>query len=436
MPHKSQVSSNNSKGRKLELEALDILEQVRPPSLREYDQIPMHGEDLLAQVKRVAPALAGKSVAFVGDHDGTSLLLGLLGSRGLIEMPLRMLVLDFDLRLLEIARQVAAEHGFSDRLETLGYNVFDPLPLDLLETFDVFYTNPPYGASNDGASVRLFVTRGSELVHRQFGVGYVLLPDDNQRAWARNAMIATEQFLFQHGWRISTKVTNAHGYRLDDDPTLRSAAVRVERDGLPLRVVMPWARRSVSEIEIPAFYGQSVNPPYPKLIAEDGQPIFELGSLPILDMANQPNTWIFQASPTRYNIATSLLVETRELWNCNQHVTKIKNGDRVIIWISGSKAGIYAIGKVVSDPVVRPDSTVGIGYWANVLDGLESKPRVLVEYEHTLLERPILRKYLQWDPELWGLSVFKQPRGTNFTVTEDEWLAIEAWIAKTKPTAA
>lgn len=436
MPRKSQVSSNDSKDKKLELEALDILERIRPPSLREYDQIPMDGADLLAQVKRVAPELAGKSVAFVGDHDGTSLLLGLLGSRGLVEMPSRMLVLDFDLRLLEVARQIAADHDFSDCLETLGYNVFDPLPLDLLETFDVFYTNPPYGASNDGASVRLFVTRGSELVHKKFGVGYVLLPDDDQRAWTRDAMNATGLFLSQHGWRISAKVANAHGYRLDDDPTLRSTAIRIERNELPLRVTMPWARRGVSDDEIPAFYGRNVKPPYPKFIAEDGQAIFDLGSLPVLNMANQPNTWIFQASPKRYDITTSLLVETCELWNCNQHVTKIKNGDRVIIWISGSKAGIYAVGKVISDPMLRPDSTVGIGYWANILDGMESKPRVLVEYEHTLLERPILRKFLQWDPELWGLSVFKQPRGTNFTVTEDEWRAIEVWIAKSHASAA
>ncbi len=419
-----------------ELEALAILERARPPSLRAYDQIPMRGEDLLAQVKRVAPDLAGKAVAFVGDHDGTSLLLGLLGARGLLEPPARMLVLDFDLRLLEMARRLAAEYGFADRLETLAYNVFDPLPLDLIETFDAFYTNPPYGASNRGASVRLFVTRGCELVHRSSGTGYVLLPDDPRRTWSRDAMASTHAFLELHGWRITARIENAHGYHLDDDPTLRSASVQIERASDDLRVAMPWARRAVSAEEIPHFYGQGVTPPYPEFIGADGQPVFEPGRLPSSNMMNQPNTWIFQASPAKYNISTSLLVETRELWNCNQHAAKIKRGDRVLIWISGNQAGIYAVGKVVSDPVDRPDSTVGLNYWVNVLDGIESRPRVLVEYERTLLERPLLRKYLQWDPELWGLSVMKQPRGTNFTVTEAEWLAIEAWLEKSRASAA
>jgi N4-bis(aminopropyl)spermidine synthase len=434
MPHESRDRWADASS--VELELLTVLERRRPPSLRIYDQIPMHGGDLLAQVKRVAPDLAGKTVAFVGDHDGTSLLLGLLGAYDLIEPPARMLLLDFDQRLLEMARKLATEYGFSDRLETLTYNVFDPLPIDLIETFDVFYTNPPYGASNDGASVRLFVTRGCELVHRQSGAGYILLPEDSRRAWTQAAMDATCSFLQIHGWHIVSKIKNAHGYHLDDDPTLRSSSIQITRSNNNLRAVMPWARRAVASEDIPFFYGQSVAPPYPKLIAPDGQPVVELGRLPISNMMSQQNTWIFQANPAMYNISTSLKVETRELWSCNQHVAKIKRGDRMLVWISGARAGIYAVGKVISDPVNRPDSTIGLSYWANILNGLENRSRVLVEYERIFLERPLLRKYLQWDPELWGLSVIKQPRGTNFTVTEAEWQAIEIWLEKSQASAA
>lgn len=63
-----------------ELELLSLWESARPESIRAFDQIPMRGVDLLCQVKLVAPLLAGTRVAFVGDHDGTSLLLGLLSS--------------------------------------------------------------------------------------------------------------------------------------------------------------------------------------------------------------------------------------------------------------------------------------------------------------------------------------------------------------------
>ena len=136
MLHEPLHRLETHKTQKGELEALAILERYRPTSLRDYDQIPMHGHDLLTQVKRVAPSLAGKTVAFVGDHDGTSLLLGLLAAKGLVDPPQKMLLLDFDQRLFEVARQLAIEYGFADRLETLPYNVFDPLPTDLIETFE------------------------------------------------------------------------------------------------------------------------------------------------------------------------------------------------------------------------------------------------------------------------------------------------------------
>lgn len=140
---------------KAEVEVLKVLEQARPPSLRQYDQIPMHGEDLLQQVKRMAPLLANKTVAFVGDHDGTSLLLGLLYSKGLGQAPSRMVLLDFDERLLVVAQELAIEYGFDSKIETGLYNVFNAVPPDLTNQFDVFYTNPPYGAYNFGASARL-----------------------------------------------------------------------------------------------------------------------------------------------------------------------------------------------------------------------------------------------------------------------------------------
>jgi hypothetical protein len=47
---------------KTELDVLQILEQTRPPSLRKYDQIPMHSLDLLKQVKWVAPQLEVMSI--------------------------------------------------------------------------------------------------------------------------------------------------------------------------------------------------------------------------------------------------------------------------------------------------------------------------------------------------------------------------------------
>lgn len=145
-------------------------------------------------------------------------------------------------------------------------------------------------------------------------------------------------------------------------------------------------------------------------------------------MTSSRATWIFQANPNLYDIHTSLNVEAEEFWNCKQHHAKIKMGDRVLIWISGKKSGVYALGTVTTDPVVRPDSVRGRSYWTDPNDGLKVHLRVKVKYEKVIVEKPLYRDFLQCDPDLWNLSIFAQPRGTNFPVREHEWQALEDWL--------
>lgn len=150
------------------------------------------------------------------------------------------------------------------------------------------------------------------------------------------------------------------------------------------------------------------------------------------DAANAPSatrrTWIFQGSPDKYHLSTSLQIEREEFWNLNQHAKDVRAGDRVLIWISGSEAGIYALGTVLTDPVVRPDSSTGVGYWCNPREGLKAKARVRVRYDRLLFDCPLRKVYLQADPTLWDLSILRMPRATNFAVTEEEWQAIHAWL--------
>lgn len=260
-----------------ELELLSLWESARPESIRAFDQIPMRGVDLLCQVKLVAPLLAGTRVAFVGDHDGTSLLLGLLSSHSILKAPAQMTLLDFDDRLLEMVRTLTSKHNFADLLTGRLYNVFDPIPKELIGGFDAFYTNPPYGASNAGVSARLFITRGCELTASEQASGYVLLPTDRERQWTREAMRATQGFLLAHDWAVTALIPQLHRYHLDDDAALMSSLLCVERatrmaSGLP----MPWQGRAVTHTGIPHFYGKGVLPPFPKYLATDGREISSL----------------------------------------------------------------------------------------------------------------------------------------------------------------
>ncbi len=255
-----------------EEEALALVEQARPEPLRAFDQIPMRGEDLLRQAKLVLPSLTDKAVAFVGDLDGTAVLLGLLAVRG-ARGPSRMLVLDFDARVLAAALGLATRHGFADLLVVRRYNCFDPLPNDLVGEWDYFYVNPPYGSHNRGESARLFITRGCELVRTDGGSGCLILPDDPARPWTQRAMHATQRFLAIQGWVVREKLDQIHRYHLDDDPELPSSLVLVDRvaptdSGIP---PMPYAGRRVGFDEIPGFYGQDVLPPYPRYIDREGK---------------------------------------------------------------------------------------------------------------------------------------------------------------------
>ncbi|MBZ9752817.1 bis-aminopropyl spermidine synthase family protein [Deinococcus sp. HMF7604] len=245
-------------------------EATRPESLREFDQIPMVGTDLVESVKVAARRLADRRVVFMGDHDGVSVLIGMFASRGLVPAPKRMHLLDFDERLLDRARLIATEYGFSHLLNAELYNVFDMVPAHLIGAFDAYYTNPPYGMSNDGESVRLFMARAMEMANAPGSLGQVVLPCDPQRPWTQNAAARTTQFAEAYSWDAIEMLCERHGYHLDDDPQLRSALLTLHARG-GNRLPLPWQGRDVPHQEIPYFYGRSVAPPYPRYILSDGQ---------------------------------------------------------------------------------------------------------------------------------------------------------------------
>ena len=138
--------------------------------------------------------------------------------------------------------------------------------------------------------------------------------------------------------------------------------------------------------------------------------------------------WIFQANPRVYRIHESLSKENEEWWNLNQHANKVRVGDSIAIWISGGEAGVYALGSVVEGPIAMPDSIRGQGYWRDSANGKMQKPRVRVRYDRILLDRPLLKLFLEADPRLWDLGIIRSPRGTNYPLLWAEWEALLSWV--------
>jgi N4-bis(aminopropyl)spermidine synthase len=263
----------------VETQIIEIIENSRPLSIRKYDQIPMIGNSLISQTREMLTHFSEKSIVFVGDHDCTSLAVGLLNYFEGTPLPKKMLLLDFDERLLLIAKKVAREYGFEKIFETRLYNVFDPIPKDLIGKFDLFYTNPPYGAKNEGRSIHLFATRGCETI-RCGGCGFIIAPNDDYTDWAKDVYTQLKNFFNTYNWNTTKISTSKQNYYLDDEPDLTSMCLKVTRNSLQNEYDLPWMNQKVSQLEIPNFYGYSVIPPYPHYIGIDGSEIFE--SMPFL----------------------------------------------------------------------------------------------------------------------------------------------------------
>lgn len=210
------------------LEAICDISSHRPPAIRKYDQIYMKDSDLLVQTLIMSPILAGKTILFVGDGDSMSLSLLYLARLGFIPSPKHCVILDFDKRIVNFLNQFAADHDFADRLTACTYNVIDPLPETFVSKFDYFYTNPPYGASNGGASIIAFLARCLEGCKALCG-GCIIIPVNNHYEWSLSVLDNVRSFLLECGAEVSCILPDMHSYHLDDNPDLRSSTIMVER---------------------------------------------------------------------------------------------------------------------------------------------------------------------------------------------------------------
>ena len=155
---------------------------------------------------------------------------------------------------------------------------------------------------------------------------------------------------------------------------------------------------------IPEYYNGTNH----KLLAQDI--LFQM-----LDKKQETNYWIFQGNPKVFDFETALKDELLTDWTVSAHKDKIKVGDKVILWITGSKSGCYALAEVTAEPHTKtssPDDHLWKGE-----DKSELKADIKIT--NNLVETPILKSDIESLEELNELKVGNQ--GTNFSATEDEY---------------
>lgn len=238
------------------LNAVSDVIQNRPRPLRMFDQIYMRAADMVLQSEYVARWASGGRLAFVGDGDAISVCAAYLVRRNILPRgPSEIVVLDFDERIVSAVNRFADAERIEGLSATL-YNCLDPVPA--LGTFDYFYTNPPWGATNSGESVKVFLQRGIELIGGH-GEGLVVIADrDDALPWTEEVLAATQQFGLEQGFYVAKMTQALHSYHLDDNPELRSCNLQLR--SLPTNS-KPLASEAISSAErLEHFYGADKAP--------------------------------------------------------------------------------------------------------------------------------------------------------------------------------
>lgn len=236
------------------INAISDVIQNRPRPLREFDQIYMKAGDMVLQSELIARWADEKRIAFIGDGDSISVCVAYLHHREILPYgPSEITVFDFDERICNAVISFADK----ERLEGVTaqlYNCLDvfPGPTD----FDCFYTNPPWGASNEGESVRIFAERGFEATGFA-GEGVVVIADDPDLEWPSQVLAGLQQSALESGFFVRRMMPQVHSYHLDDNPDLRSCNVFLK--ALPENG-RTFESQAVEPERLANFYGREATP--------------------------------------------------------------------------------------------------------------------------------------------------------------------------------
>ncbi|WP_230679184.1 bis-aminopropyl spermidine synthase family protein [Hymenobacter properus] len=120
------------------------------------------------------------------------------------------------------------------------------------QKFDGFYTNPPYGASNEGRSIEAFAQRGIEAC-KENAVACLVIADYPEYLWTKQLMFSTQQYMLINDFYVSQLLPKFHHYHLDDSPELTSCSMTFDRiEFIPL----PYGSEDLKPDMLANFYGK------------------------------------------------------------------------------------------------------------------------------------------------------------------------------------
>jgi hypothetical protein len=127
------------------------------------------------------------------------------------------------------------------------------------------------------------------------------------------------------------------------------------------------------------------------------------------------NYWIFQCNPSDFDFETAVRRNLLHDWTIAAHKDKIKMGDKVILWLTGKRAGCYALARITSNPA---ESSLSLDnhLWKTTPT---TSVKAGIELTHNLVGKPLLWQSIKQTDGLADLKVGNQ--GTNFSATRKQY---------------
>jgi len=135
------------------------------------------------------------------------------------------------------------------------------------------------------------------------------------------------------------------------------------------------------------------------------------------------SNWLFQGNPKRYPVLDHLLDgDTDVEWSVSRYLNDLFVGDNAALWVSGSRAGVYAIGNVSDDP----ETGHADDEWIDRADRGKEGWFCPLHWTDVRVDYPILRSDLLEAGGFEHANIIRQPfAGNPFKLTDDEWMIIE-----------
>jgi len=140
------------------------------------------------------------------------------------------------------------------------------------------------------------------------------------------------------------------------------------------------------------------------------------------------NYWLFQGNPKYYRVLDAINDFDVLYWTISSFYKQINIGDRVLIWVSGESAGIYATAEVITSPQ-QLSQIPEVNYWLD-LRRIHNKHFVQIRFVEKLLETPLLKADIINQSSLNRFPVFRYPNAVDYKLTPEEWEKVSQLIDK------